>query len=260
MKIKVGIIILVAACAGLLIALIATKRQSDDARLKDATTILQFSNDLDTASFTLNDLRQVNLMLTNDIEATRQALEIASNNLVETSGELAGAKTEIESDQNQITNLNGRISDLEAQNQVLDERATTLSNNIASLNAQITATQQQLATSETNNAFLAIELQKQMAQKAELERRFSDIDEVRAQVKKLRNELFEARRLQWMNAGTSPGMQPKGAELLMQRSPPVGAAARAKSSKPSPQYDLNVEVGSDGSVHVISPPTNSAAH
>jgi chromosome segregation ATPase len=261
MKIKVGIVILVAACAGLLIALIATKRQTDDARLKDATTILQFSNDLDTANLTLNDLRQVNLMLTNDIENTRQALEAASNNLVETSGELAGAKTEIESDQDQITNLNGRIGDLEAQNQVLDERATMLSNNIATLNAQITATQQQLATSETNNVFLATELQKQMAQKAELERRFSDIDEVRAQVKKLRNELFEARRLQWMNAGTSPTTQPKGAELLMQRSPPAAtAAARAKASQPSPQYDLNVEVGSDGSVHVIPPPTNSAAH
>jgi chromosome segregation ATPase len=261
MKIKIGIVILVALCAGLLIALIATKKQSDDLHLKDASSILEFSNQLDTANLTLNDVRQVNLMLTNDIVATREALETASNNLAETSGELAGAKTELESDQNQITNLNGRIGDLEAQNKVLDERATTLSNSIASLDGQITATQQQLATSETNNTFLAAELQKQMAQKAELERRFNDIDEVRDQVKKLRNELFEARRLQWMNAGTSPATQPKGAELLMQRSPPAGvASASAKSSKPSPQYDLNVEVGSDGSVHVLPSPTNSAAH
>jgi hypothetical protein len=262
MKIKIGIVILVAVCVGLLIALIATKKQSNDLQVKNATTILQFSNDLDTANLTLNDLHQVNLMLTNDLATTREALEAASNNLVQTSGELAGAKTELESDQNQITNLTGRISDLETQNKALDDRATMLSNNIVSLDAQIAATQQELATSQTNNAFLSAELQKQMAQKAELERRFNDIDDVRAQVKKLRTELFEARRLQWMNAGTSPGTQPKGAELLMQRSPPAGAASASVTSppKPAPQYDLNVEVGSDGSVRVIPAPTNSAAH
>src|SRR5260221_2277063 len=101
-----------------------------------------------------------------------------------------------------------------------------------------------------------------MTQKAELERRFIDLHAVRGQLKKLRTELFEARRLQWMNDGTSPGMQPKGAELLMQRSSPAGAAPSGAKSvpKPAPQYDLNVEVGSDGSVHVIPAPTNSAAH
>ncbi len=254
MKIKTGIIILVAVCAGLLIALIATKKQSNDQHSKDASTILQFSNDLDTANIDLNDLRQVNLMLTNDLSSTRQALEAASNNLAETSSQLAGAKTEIESDQNQITNLNGRISDLEEQNKVLDDRATMLSNNIALLDDQIAATQQQLATAQTNNTFLAAELQKQMAQKAELERKFNDIDDVRAQVKKLRDQLFEARRLEWMNAGTSPATPPKGGELLMRRSLPSGSppvAAKPSSSRPATPYDLNVEVGSDGSVHVI---------
>jgi peptidoglycan hydrolase CwlO-like protein len=260
MKIKTAIVILVAGCVGLLIALIATKKQSDDAHLKDTAAILEFSNQLDTANLTLNDLHQVNLMLTNDLADTRQVLEAVSNNLSQTSGELAGTKTELESDQSQIANLSGRISDLEAQNAALDERANTLSNSIASLDVQIAATQQQLATTQTNNVFLAAELQKQMAQKAELERRFNDINEVRAQVKKLRNELFEARRLQWMSEGTSPGTQPKGAELLMERSLPAGTtSAIAKPNRPSPQYDLNVEVGSDGSVHVIPPPTNSAA-
>jgi|HubBroStandDraft_3_1064219.scaffolds.fasta_scaffold190596_2 chromosome segregation ATPase len=261
MKTKTGIVILFAVCAGLLIALIATKKQSNDAHLKDAASILEFSNQLDTANLNLDDLHQVNLMLTNDLASTRQALEAASNNLVQTSGELASAKTEIESDQNQITNLNGRIGDLETQNKALDDRATMLSNSIISLDDQITTTQQQLATAQTNNTFLSAELEKQMAQKAELERKFNDIDEVRTQVKKLRTELFEARRLQWMNAGINPDKQPKGAELLMQRSQPASAtSASTKSTKPSPQYDLNVEVGSDGSVHVISPPTNSAAH
>jgi hypothetical protein len=254
MKTKTGIIVLVVIAVGLLIALFATKKQADDQHVKDAASILEFSNQLDTATVNLNDQRQVNLMLTNDLESTRQALESASNNLVQTSGELAGAKTEIESDMNQITNLNGRIGDLETQNKALDDRATMLSNNIVQLDAKIATTEQLLATTQTNNAFLATELQKQMAEKAELERKFNDVDAVRGQLSKLRTELFEARRLQWMNAGINLDHQPKGGELLMMRSLPSGSppvAAKTSSPKPAEPYDLNVEVGSDGSVHVI---------
>ncbi len=257
MKTKTGIIVLVVVAAGLLIALFATKKQADDQRVKDATAILEFSNQLDTANINLNDVRQVNLMLTNDLESTRQALIETSNNL---SGQLTGAKTEIENDQDQITNLNGRIGDLETQNKALDDHAIMLSNNIVVLDAKIAATQQLLATSQTNNAFLAAELQKQMAEKAELERKFSDVDAVRAQLSKLRTELFEARRLEWMNAGINPDRQPKGGELQMMRPLPSGsppANAMTSPPKPAPQYDLNVEVGSDGSVRVIPPTTGS---
>jgi chromosome segregation ATPase len=262
MKVKLGILILAIVCVGLLIALVATKKSSSDQHVKDAASILEFSNQLDSANMSLNDLRQVNLFLTNDLASTRQALDAASNSLAETTTQLAGAKTQIEGDQSQISNLNGRISDLESQNKVLDDRAITLSNNIVTLDSQIAATQKQLAVAQTNNAFLVAELQKQLNQKAELERRFNDLDAVRAQVKKLKTELFEARRLQWMNEGTSPGDQPKGAALLMQRTPlPTAATVNVKSpSKPAPVYDLNVEVGSDGSVHIIPASTNAVAH
>jgi chromosome segregation ATPase len=249
MKIKIGIIVLLAVCAGLVIALIATKKSADDQRKKDADAILDFSNQLTTANVSLDDLRQVNLMLTNDLATSRDALLALSNNLMETSGELTEAKSSLESAQNQITNLNARIDDLEAQNKVLDERVDALTNSIASLDAQITDEEQKLATSETNNVFLAAELQKQMAQKAELEHKFNDLDEVRAQVRKLRDELFTARRLEWMKNGNNPATQQKGAELLMQRPAPA---------RP-PHYDLNVEVGSDGSIHIIPPPTNAPA-
>src|ERR1700722_11813637 len=253
MKMKIGIVVLAAACVGLVIALIATKKEVDDQRKKDTDTILDFSNQLTTANINLDDLRQVNLMLTNDLDASRQIAATLSNNLSEASDSLSSTKTSLQGAMDQITNLNGRIADLETQNQVLDQRANSLSNTIASLNSQITDTEQKLATSETNNTFLTAELQKQMAEKAEMERKFNDLSEVRDQVKKLRDELFVARRLQWMRAGTDT-TQAKGAELLMQRqSPAITASSR------SPHYDLNVEVGSDGSVHVISPLTNSPA-
>ena len=254
MKPKTGIIVLVVVALVLLVALFAIKKQAENQHVKDATAILEFSNQLDTANINLNDLRQVNLMLTNDLESTRQTLTEASNTLAETSSQLSGAKVEIENDQNIITNLNGRIGDLETQNKALDDRATMLSNSIVVLDAKIAATQRLLSTAQTNNAFLSAELQKQLVEKAELERKFSDVDAVRAQLSKLRTELFEARRLQWMNAGINPSRQPKGAELLMKRTLASGSpppAAQTASPRPATPYDLNVEVGSDGSVHVI---------
>src|SRR5258708_36934321 len=97
MKTKTGIIILVVVSAGLLIALIATKKQAEDVHVKDAASILEFSNQLDTANINLNDLRQVNLMLTNDYATTRQALDAASNNLADTPSPLAGTNAATES-------------------------------------------------------------------------------------------------------------------------------------------------------------------
>ena len=75
MKLKIGIIVLVVLSVGLFVALLATKKQAEDIHVKDTTSILEFSNQLDTANLNLNDERQVNLMLTNDIVATRQALQ-----------------------------------------------------------------------------------------------------------------------------------------------------------------------------------------
>ena len=256
MKTKIGAVILAAACIGLLIALLATKKAAEGERKTDEQSINEFSNQLITAHSSLDELSQDNIVLSNYLATARATYADISNNLVETSTTLAAARTSLQGAEDQITNLNSRINDLQLQNQALDAQAGSLSNKIAMLDAQITDTQQKLATSETNNVFLAGELQKQLAQKAELEHRFNDLDAVRAQVKKLRDDAFAARRLQWMNNGTSPTTQAKGGEILMRRTPP--AAGTTTNSRP--QFDLNVEVGSDGSVHVLPPPTNSAAH
>jgi chromosome segregation ATPase len=253
MNTKIAIVILAVVCAGLGVALVATKKQNDEQRKKDADAILDFSNQVVTASENLDELRQVNLRLTNDLVVVEQQASQLTNSLNEASSVLAATKTSLQGAQDQIANLNGRISDLEAQNKVLDDRANTLSNTLAALNAQIADTEQKLANSETNNVFLEKELQQQIAQRAELERKFDDLNEVRAQVKKLRDELFVARRLQLMRASAT---EQKGAQLLVERVVPATNAAAAKLP---PHFDLNVEVGSDGSVHIIPPLTNAPA-
>jgi chromosome segregation ATPase len=246
MKTKLGIVLLVVVCVGLVIALVVGKKQADTQRKKDADAILDFSNQLTTASASLDELRQVNLMLTNDLDASRQALVTLSNQYVATSASLSNTKVALETARDQI-------ADLEAQNQALDQRAAEMTNAIANLSAQITETQMKLVKSETNNVFLENELKRQIAQKAELERKFNDLSQVRAQVRKLRDDLFVARRLEWTREGTNPAKQQKGAQLLMARTGATNGIVRP------PGYNLNVEVGSEGSVKVVPAPTNTPA-
>ena len=251
MKIKVAILILALVCVGLVIALVVFQSQNETQRQGDAVEIARFSNDWQTATQSLGDLGQVNLALTNDLLASEKQVLAVSNSLAETAGALASARTSLQTAQDQVTNLNSRVADLEAQNKVLDDRATELTNQLAALNAQIAETEQKLGNSETNNAFLEKELQAQIAQRNELEHKFNDLNEVRAQVKKLRDAAFVARRVEWARAGAT---DQKGAELLVK--PHVAVASPAPGSLP-PHYDLNVEVGSDGSVHIIAPLTNA---
>jgi predicted RNase H-like nuclease (RuvC/YqgF family) len=257
MNTKIVITILAVASLGLAVALVVFKHHADAQQTESANTIVDFSNQIVKANVNIEDLNQANLNLSNDLATNREMSLTLSNQLAEAAGSLAATTVSLQNAQQQITNLNERITDLEAQNQALDQRASSLSNTIAALDTQIAFTQMKLASSETNNAFLDSELKRQIAQKAELEHKFNDLAEVRAQVRKLRDDLLIARRLAWMRAGIDPTKPLKGGQLLMQRPPPATNAAPAAGS---PLYNLNVEVGSDGSVHVIPPPTNAPSH
>jgi DNA repair exonuclease SbcCD ATPase subunit len=253
MNTKIAVAILAVACLGFAVAMVVLKHQAEAQQVTNASTTSDFSNQIVKANVTIEDLNQANLNLRSDLATNREMSLALSNQLVETAGTLTSTASSLQSAQQQITNLNEHVADLEAQNLVLDQRASSLSNTIASLDTQITFTQMKLAASQTNNEFLNNELKQQVAQRAELEHKFNDLAEVRAQVRKLRDDLFIARRLEWMREGVDPTKMLKGGQLLMQRAPVSNAAPAAAS----PSYNLNVEVGSDGSVHVAPPPTNS---
>lgn len=247
MKTKIVTVILLAVCIGLLIALFATKKAAEDQRKNDSASILDYSNQVTAANVSIDDLRQVNLLLTNDLSLSRESVVTLSNSLAETVGTLTNTRA-------MLQNTQAQIADLETQNKMLDEQAAALTNSIQSLNALVADTQQKLATSDTNNAFLNAELQKQIAQREELERKFNNLDAVRTQVKKLRTDEFVARRLQWLRDGTDPSMAMKGAQQLMQHGTPAKTASTTTG-----HYDLNVEVGSDGSVKVITNAPDSSS-
>jgi chromosome segregation ATPase len=253
MKSKIAIVALAVAIVALFIALFATRKQGEERHASDLTRIEDFSNQVVSVNLKVSDVNQVNLVLSNAVLTSQEQLAQLSNNLVAVNGTLAETKTSLQTAQQQVATLNTQVADLESQNKALDQRAAELTNAIAKLNALIAETQAKLALSQGNNAYLQAELQRQMAAKAELEHKFNDLEVVRAQVKKLKSDAFTARRLQWMKNDTS---NKKGAELLVTPNRPSAAAA------PAPDYGLNVEVGSDGSVRVIPPlgaPTNAPA-
>jgi hypothetical protein len=246
MKPRLGVTILVVICAGMALALLLEKNRADKQEKEDTYTISDFSNQLASANLNLDGLRQVNLILTNDLVAAQQTLTVLSNQYVATSVSLSNTATALKTAQDQI-------ADLESQNQALDQQVVGMTNTIDNLSAQIAATQLKLVEAETNDAFLESELKRQVAERAELERKFNNLATVRAQVRKLRNDLLIARRLEWMRAGTDPGQQRKGAQVLMARAP-----ATNRAMGPA-HYDLNVEVNSDGSVQVVPTTTNAPA-
>src|SRR5271170_8200310 len=116
MNTRTAMVILVAVCVGLVIALFATKKQGDEARTKDADAMLDFSNQLTIATANLDELRQVNLMLTNDLATSQQQILSLSNSFAEASNTLTDTKSSLQSAQNQITHLDERLTDLQAQN------------------------------------------------------------------------------------------------------------------------------------------------
>ncbi|MGO8765689.1 MAG: hypothetical protein ACLQSR_11230 [Limisphaerales bacterium] len=254
---KTAIAILIVACVGLAVTLVILYNQSTRQRDSDNSTILQFSNELDTAKAKIDDVNQVNIELNNDLETNRALVAGLSNQLDQTSQQLAGAQSTLQTAQQQITNLDQHISDLESQNQALDQQANSLSNTISQLTTQITDTQMRLAVSQTNNDYLEGELKKQVAEKDELQRQFNDLNVVRIQVKKLKTDAMVERRLEWIREGVDPTKPEKGGQVLMNHAP-----APTNGPAAHPNFNLNVEVGADGTVHVLTnapPPLNGPA-
>lgn len=267
MKNRIGVIVLGLLCLGLGIAAITIRNNAVEQKRNDTDAILGFSNKWVETSTKFEDQKQVNAELEKDLDGRKKALidltndlTTVSSNLSETTANLAKTEATLKTSQEEMAKRDAKIAELETQNQVLDKQALDLSNSITNLTLQIADTEKKLTASEGDKAFLEKELKRMMAEKAELERQFNDLTVLRAQVSKLKQELNIARRIEWIRQGLFASAEQKGAQKLMQglgSSPSQARAAR-------PAYDLNVEVGADGSVKVIPPPasrpeTNSAS-
>jgi chromosome segregation ATPase len=260
MKRLIGVIVLVVICLGLAIALVVYRKQATQEIQQHIETNVGLSNDLAQTRENLSKQQQVNTELESDRAKRKADYEQLSTNytkvtsdLSQTSDKLAKTEADLKASQEETAKRDAKIADLEAQNQALDKRAYELSTAITNLTTQIEETKRKLSASEGEKGFLEGELKRLVAEKAELERQFNDLKVLRAQVAKLKEELTVARRLDWIRRGLFASSDEKGAQKLLQTS----TATQPKG--PAPNYNLNVEVSSDGAVKVIPPLTNAPA-
>jgi chromosome segregation ATPase len=254
MKNRIGVVILVVVCVGLGVGLISIKRQSDTQRPKDTDSIKNFSNKLVVAASQVDETKQVNAELRKDLDTERKNYSDLTNNFSQVQANLAQTETSLRTSEQEVAKRDVKIAELESQNLALDRRAQDLSLDITNLTAKIDDTQKKLLASEGDKSLLEKELKRMVAEKAELERQFNDLTVLRAQVAKLREEQMIARRMDWQARGVYAAAEQKGAQRLIQ-----GLVPPSQARAPKPNYDLNVEVTSDGSVRVIPPLTNSPA-
>jgi hypothetical protein len=132
-------------------------------------------------------------------------------------------------------------------------KMTELNTSLGNLEKQIADTTKKLTASEGDREFLMRELKRLQTEKAELEKQFNDLAVLREQVRKLRDELSIARRIEWIRRGIYGTATQKGAEGLVK---PI------QQSTTGTNVDLNVELKQGGGVKVQSgtnaPPATTA--
>jgi chromosome segregation ATPase len=254
MKIKVAVVILALAVLALAIGLIKTSQDAAAQQKKDHEDMAYYSNSWSQTHAELDNYKETNLVLFKQIGDESTHIQQLSNDLSQATDALNQKESALKTAMEQAAKRDSQISDLESTNEALDKQALDMKATIAGLDTQIADTQKKLDASEGDKAFLEKELARLTAEKADLERKFNDLAVLRDQVRKLKEELDVSRRLEWIRDGVYARQDQKGAQGLMQTS----LAGNTKTI-PTNNYDLNVEVKSDGSVQVIPPITNAPA-
>ncbi len=262
MKKRIGVITLVLICLCLGIVLIAIKKQAVQEQRARADEINSLSNNLVLTKSKLGEEVQRSTTFEKDLTESKRAFSDLTNTFTQVSANLSQASTDLakteaalKAKEEEVKKRDAKITGLESQNQTLDKRALELGASITNLTVQIEDTERRLAASEGDKAILETTLKRLIAEKAELERQFNDITILRGQVAKLKHELTIARRLDWIRMGLFASGEQKGAQKLAEGIKPL----RLLAMTPKPNYDLNVEVTSDGGVRVIPPPNTNGA-
>lgn len=209
--------VLALALIVLVISLVIVKRGDNAQHDADTGSINDFSNQLSLAQTEISINEGTIAVQSNNLVQWQSSALTFSNNLTE-------AETTNILDLEQITNLTGQIAEGKSENQTLGEQITdlnsqitSLTNQIAGLNKQITATQASLDKANKDYALLENRFRQDVAERVVMERRFNNLLELRAQIEDIKEN------------------------------PPE------QISSENIYKDLDVEVSSNGSFHVLAP-------
>lgn len=251
MKSSVVAVLLALACIGVGAGWYVTHDKAEKNRLAMEAERARLSKDLVETTAKLTEQVRVNANLETNLTQRVEELNTFSNKWTFVSSTLAkteseakaaaeSAKAEIEKRDKQITGLEGEKDDL-------TKKMGELTGQIGTLEGQIKETERKLAASEGDREALKKELRRLIAEKAELEKKFNDLAVLREQVRKLKEELSIARRLDFIRRGLY-GFDKKGAQLINE-----GVRPPAPKDGATNAFPLKVEVGTDGSSKIETP-------
>ncbi len=254
MRAKTVAIILAVISIVLAAGLFFRHSQAVKEKRSDTAAIHQLSNVWVQVKTSLDEQKLVNLSLERDLDGQSQLARTYSNNLSKLNADFSKlqskAKEEAELAQAELTKRDAKIQEYEAQRDEMTKRMDEMKGSIDGLENQIADTQRRLEAAEGDREFLLKELKRLQAEKAELERQFNNLALLRDQVRRLRDELSVARRLDWIRRGIYGNQTMKGAERLQR-----GLANTTSTN--GGNYNLDVEIKRDGGVELKSPPVTN---
>ena len=243
----VGIVLLLVAL-GLGVGWFMTSKQAAEDRTVAANTIGSISNKLVSTESFLAEQKTVNVKLSTNIVERESELLQFSNKWTSVTADLAkteaDAKAAAEKAKADIEERNAKITELEGQKDDLTKKMDGLNTQIGSLGDLIKETERKLAASEGDRELLQKELKRLLAEKADLERKFNDLAVLRDQVRKLKEELSIANRLDFIRRGLY-GFDKKGAQVLNE-----GIHSPGPRTTNAVGAQINAEIGNDGSTKV----------
>lgn len=138
-----------------------------------------------------------------------------------------------------VISLNSDLREAQSKNRDYDSQIAALNDQMALKDRAIEDISRRLETSEEDREFLLKDRDRLIADKAELEKQFKDIVEIRKKVQQLQVELMASRKLEWLRKGFYGGAREKG-----------GAKLKTLQKGGADNPDLKVEVRRDGTVKV----------
>lgn len=259
MKTKSLVILLLVACVALAVIFFIDHSQNQKARKEIEDKSAELAKNWERTSTELAEIKKDKVSLETNLVVRAAQVESLSNELVTVAAKLtrteAEAKAAAQAAQEELARRDARINELETQKDDLTKRMGELDVSIEELEKEIANTEKKLLASEGDRAFLLKELKRLQNEKAELERQLNNLAYLREQVRKLKDELTVAKRLDWIRRGLYGSSEKGGFRLTHGLGRP---AASTNADATQTNFNLNVELRQDGTVKV-APVANTNA-
>jgi chromosome segregation ATPase len=150
---RTGIVVLILTCAALIAALQWNRKQASHRQQADEVNLDTYSNKWVETIASLEQQRQINASLENDLRKQQQEFTRLTNAFARLSTRLEETATALRIARDDLTRRDARIVDLETQNAALNRRLLDLGTTVSNLTVQIDEAQRKLAASVWDKPF-----------------------------------------------------------------------------------------------------------